>query len=169
METSKEAGNLNAVQIVNYEPQYASAFKQLNEEWITQYFKMEETDHKSLNDPEGYIINKGGHILVVLDQQEPVGICALIKMDDGVHGYELAKMAVSPKMQGQKIGWLLGKAALDRAYELGATKVYLESNTRLIPAINLYRKLGFKEIIGNPTPYERCDIQMAVDLGNRAK
>lgn len=167
MESFQDAGIKREVHIVNYESKYANAFKQLNEEWITTYFKMEETDHKSLNDPEGYILKKGGEILVALYQDKPVGVCALIKMNDGKHDFELAKMAVSPAVQGKKIGLLLGQSALDRAFELGGKMVYLESNTLLKPAINLYYKLGFEKIVGPDTPYERCNIQMAVDISNR--
>jgi GNAT superfamily N-acetyltransferase len=125
---------------------------------------MEPADHKALNDPEGYILQKGGHILVALYNNEPVGVCALIKMDDGEYDFELAKMAVSPKARGKNIGWLLGNAALNKVRDLGGCKLYLESNTLLKPAINLYHKLGFKKIVGHPTPYARCNIQMAANL-----
>lgn len=155
------------VKIVEYQSVYAAAFKALNAEWISTYFEMEAVDYKSLEDPEGYILDKGGYILVALLDNEPVGVCALIKMNDGEHDFELAKMAVSPAAQGKRIGWLLGTAALDRAAELGAKKVYLESNTILKPAINLYHKLGFEKIAGHTTPYERCNIQMSVDISNR--
>jgi GNAT superfamily N-acetyltransferase len=152
------------VQIIDYKREYAAAFKSLNEEWITSYFKMEDTDRKSLNDPEGYILKKGGHILVALYEEQPVGVCALIKMQNSEYDFELAKMAVSPLVQGRNIGWLLGRAALDRAAKHGGKKIYLESNTILKPAINLYKKLGFKEVAGLSTPYERCNIQMACDI-----
>ena len=152
------------VEIVDYEPQYARAFKSLNEEWITTYFKMEDTDHKSLNDPEGYILKKGGHILVALYQKEPVGVCALIKMGSGEYEFELAKMAVSPLVQGRNIGWLLGQSALRWAAMHGGKNIYLESNTILKPAINLYHKLGFKKVAGHASPYERCNIQMGCDI-----
>jgi DNA-binding MarR family transcriptional regulator/predicted GNAT family N-acyltransferase len=154
----------SSVKIVDYKPQYAKAFKALNEEWISSYFKMEEADYKALDDPEGYILKNGGHILVALYEDEPLGVCAILKIQNGDFDYELAKMAVSPKAQGKNIGWLLGLAALDKARSLGASKVYLESNTILKPAINLYHKLGFKKIAGYPSPYERSNIQMAVDL-----
>ncbi|MEO6548637.1 MAG: bifunctional helix-turn-helix transcriptional regulator/GNAT family N-acetyltransferase [Ferruginibacter sp.] len=157
------------VQIIEYNPQYALAFKSLNEEWITSYFKMEEADYKSLKDPEGYILKKGGHILIALYQDKPVGVCALIKMDNGTYDFELAKMAVSPLFQGKNIGWLLGKAALDWASKHGGKKIYLESNTILKPAINLYHKLGFQKVVGHPTPYKRCNIQMACDISKRDK
>jgi DNA-binding MarR family transcriptional regulator/GNAT superfamily N-acetyltransferase len=152
------------VHIVDYKPAYLEAFKRLNEEWISKYFKMETADHKALDNPQKNIIAKGGHILVALYNNEPVGVCALIKMDDPVYEYELAKMAVSPAAQGKNIGWLLGKAAIDKARSLGVKKLYLESNTILQPAINLYHKLGFQKVVGHATPYERCNIQMELVL-----
>lgn len=152
------------VQIVDYKAMYQHAFKQLNEEWISKYFKMEAADHKALDNPQKNILDKGGCILVALYNNEPAGVCALIKMNDPDYEYELAKMAVSPKAQGKSIGWLLGKAAIEKARSLGAKKLYLESNTILQPAINLYYKLGFKKVVRRATPYERCNIQMEVEV-----
>ncbi|AYL98835.1 bifunctional helix-turn-helix transcriptional regulator/GNAT family N-acetyltransferase [Mucilaginibacter celer] len=153
------------VQIVSYEPRYARDFRNLNEEWISNYFKMEEADYRALDNPDGYIINKGGAILVALYHGEAVGVCALLKMNDPDYDFELAKMAVSPKAQGKNIGYLLGKAIVEKAKELGANKLYLESNTILKPAISLYHKLGFTKVAGRPSPYERSNIQMELDLG----
>ena len=150
------------VQIVDYKDQYHSAFKSLNVEWISTYFEMEEADYKALDNPKEYILDKGGKILVALYDNEPVGVCALIKMNDT--DFEMAKMAVSPKAQGKNIGFLLGEAIVKTAKELGASKLYLESNTILKPAINLYYKLGFQKVAGLPTPYKRCNIQMELNL-----
>ncbi|WP_374949867.1 GNAT family N-acetyltransferase [Mucilaginibacter sp.] len=152
----------NAVQIVNYEPKYQPDFKRLNQEWITTWFKMETNDHKSLDHPDDYILSKGGHIYIALNHNEPVGACALIKMDNNM--FELAKMAVSPKAKGKGIGYLLGSHCIDQAREMGADKLYLESNSILEPAIALYHKLGFKKITGTASPYERCNIQMELPL-----
>ncbi|GAA3746317.1 hypothetical protein GCM10022422_33310 [Flavobacterium ginsengisoli] len=148
------------VKIVEYKPEYQQAFRELNVEWISKYFEMEEADYKALDNPEDYILKKGGKILVALYENEPVGVCALIKMNNSEYDFEMAKMAVSPKAQGKSIGWLLGKAIAEKAKELGAKKIYLESNTILKPAINLYYKLGFEKVFGLETPYKRCNIQM---------
>lgn len=164
VQEQKKLRESKEVKIVPYEVQYQSAFRTLNEEWISTYFKMEEADYKALDHPEAYILDKGGKIFVALYQNEPVGVCALIKMNDPDYDYELAKMAVSPKIQGKSIGWLLGQAIVNAAKELNASKIYLESNTSLKPAINLYHKLGFKKVVGRSTPYERCNIQMELDL-----
>jgi DNA-binding MarR family transcriptional regulator/GNAT superfamily N-acetyltransferase len=160
VQEQKKERESQKVRIVDYQPAYQQAFKDLNVEWISRYFKMEEADYKALDNPQGNILNTGGHILVALYEDVPVGVCALIKMKDPAYDYELAKMAVSPAAQGKSIGWLLGNAILEKARSMGARKIYLESNTILKPAINLYHKLGFEKIVGHPSPYERCNIQM---------
>lgn len=156
--------NKNEIQIVPYSSIYQDAFKNLNKEWIVTFFKMEEADYKALDHADTYIIGNGGYILVALLNSQPVGVCALIKMNDAIYDFELAKMAVSPKVHGQGIGLTLGQAIIEKAISLGAERIYLESNTLLVPAINLYKRLGFKEVFGRPSQYERVDIQMELVL-----
>jgi GNAT superfamily N-acetyltransferase len=152
------------IQIIDYTSEYQTAFHDLNEAWISKYFVMETADYKALEHPDNYILDKGGHIFVALLDGDAVGVCALVKMNDPDFDYELAKMAVSPKAQGKKIGWLLGNAILEKAKSLGGKKVFIESNTILTPAINLYLKLGFVQINNRPSPYERSNIQMVCSL-----
>lgn len=151
------------VTIVAYTPKYAKAFRTLNEEWIKRYFKIEASDRKALNHPQA-IINKGGYIAVALYKDDPVGVCALMKTDDPQYPFEMAKMAVSPAMQGKNIGWMLAQAIITKAKEKGARNLYLESNTILKPAISLYNKLGFQKVAAHPSPYERSNIQMELLL-----
>ncbi len=147
-----------AVEIIDYTPEYADDFRRLNHEWITKYFKLEAADNLVLDNPQGYILDKGGRIFIAKYKDETVGVVALLKMKDG--GFELGKMAVSPAAQGKSIGYLLGKHAIKKAKKMKATRIFLESNTILKPAINLYNKLGFQKIIGGQSPYERANIQM---------
>jgi len=94
---------------------------------------------------------------------EILGTVAMAPMlEEGV--FELAKMAVSDRAQGLGIGRALGEAALAWARSKGAMRVYLETNTKLKPAVALYRKLGFEEIVGPPSPYERSNLQMEYSL-----
>ncbi|MGI4865478.1 MAG: bifunctional helix-turn-helix transcriptional regulator/GNAT family N-acetyltransferase [Janthinobacterium lividum] len=151
------------VQLVAYTPAHQPDFKRLNVEWIERYFQLEEADLKALDHPDDYIIQRGGHILLAEYRGQIVGTCALLYMDAST--YELAKMAVSPTAHGLGIGERLGRAAIAQARALGASRLYLESNTKLTPAINLYHKLGFqKTVAGAPSPYERCNIQMELIL-----
>jgi len=142
----------------NYQRKYAKDFKRLNLEWIEKYFVVEEHDLEQLSHPEESIINTGGDIFFALYDDEVAGVCALIKTGD--NEFELAKMAVSPNFQGQQIGYKLGMHTIEMGKQMGAKRIWLESNRRLTPALNLYRRLGFKEIPITVTPYARADIKM---------
>ncbi|GAA3737424.1 MULTISPECIES: GNAT family N-acetyltransferase [Flavobacterium] len=158
--------NNEQVEIVTYNPKYKKDFKDLNIEWISNYFVVEPNDVKALDHAEDYIINKGGEIFAAVLNEEVLGVCALIKSEGKDYDYELAKMAVNPKAQGKGVGLLLAESAIKWAKEKGASKIYLESNTKLKPAIKLYEKLGFKEVTGLSSAYDRVDIQMILMLNS---
>jgi len=164
VEEERKTRESKNVEIISYESKYREVFRQLNEDWIKTYFEMEEADYKALDNPEGYILKNGGYIFIALYKGEPVGTCALLNLNNDDYDFELAKMAVNPQLRGKNIGFLLGEAALKKAKESGANKIYLESNTLLAPAIKLYSKLGFKKVPGHDTPYKRCNIQMELIL-----
>lgn len=150
------------IEIVEFRPIYAIFFREVNYAWIKKHFEIEESDRKMLEDPQNYILKEGGSILIALLDGQPVGSCALIKMSDDT--FELAKMAVSESAQGKNIGRKIGLATIEKARKLGAKKIYLETNNVLSPALNLYKKLGFKKVHGHDSPYSRCNVQMELKL-----
>ncbi|MGI9328561.1 MAG: GNAT family N-acetyltransferase [Pseudomonadales bacterium] len=150
------------VTIVDYAPRHQAAFAALNYAWIEQYFSIEAADRESLDHPQEKILQPGGAILMAELHSEAVGTCALIRISDSE--LELAKMAVSEAHRGARIGLLLGQAAIERARHLGASQLWLESNTILTPALSLYRKLGFQAEPQQPSDYARSNIQMRLQL-----
>ena len=130
----------------------------LNEAWISKYFVIEPKDQEVLNDPQGKIVDKGGRVFMALKDGAAVGCVALLKMDDG--GYEVAKMTVSEDLRGSGLGRLLMQRCIDAGAELGATRLYLETNSSLGPALGLYRAMGFKDLAPTETPYVRADVFM---------
>ena len=150
--------------IIDFSAEHAEAFKQLNLAWITEHWTVEPADLKALDSPFESIIHPGGAILIGLSNSFVVGTVALIPMEAGT--VELAKMTVSKTERGTGLGLALGEAALARAKELGADKVYLESNTILTPALSLYQKLGFQRLTvdAKASPYERCNVKMELVL-----
>src|SRR5215469_2688321 len=90
------------MEIVEFEPRHAAAFKALNEAWIGKYFTLEPKDREVLDDPQGKIIAKGGRIFMAIEDGAAVGCVALLKMPDG--GYEVAKMTVSETLRGSGLG-----------------------------------------------------------------
>lgn len=151
--------------IVEYNPKYKDAFRQLSSKWIEQHWELEPHDIEVLENPEKHIIAPGGHIFVALYHGAPVGVCALCKMPcDSEYDYELAKLAVDAQIQGKGVGRRLCETVIDKARELGGKTLFLEGNTILVPSIALYRKLGFKELPECHFSYARGDIQMVMWL-----
>lgn len=154
------------VTIVDYLPQYAPYFEQLNVEWLEKYFYVEDYDKDVLGHPNKYIIKKGGDILFAMCNGEVVGTCALLKYNDDE--YELTKMAVTEKAQGKQVGKKLGLAIIQRAKELGANKLVLESNKILTTALTLYERLGFKYAYKDfsTSAYQRANVYMELILSS---
>lgn len=155
--------NETDIQIFQFESRFAEDFARLNYEWIVEYFTIEEHDREMLDNPEEFIINRGGRIFFASKDNKIVGTVALIAVGDD--SFELAKMAVARNCRGEKIGEKLMAACIEYSANIGKKSIFLLSNTKLVPAINLYKKFGFKEIPLDPnTPYERTDIQMELIL-----
>ncbi len=148
----------DSIQIVPLAPEHAEAFRTLNEAWISRDFTLEAKDRQVLGDPQGKIIAPGGQVFMALKSGVAVGCVALMKMDDG--GYEVAKMTVSETLRGSGLGRLLMQRCIDAGAELGATRLYLETSSRLGPALGLYRAMGFRDLPPSETPYVRADVFM---------
>lgn len=161
----KELREQSEIKIAEYQPQYKKSFYELNRKWIEMYWKLEPHDIEALENPEKYILDEGGQIFVALYNGFPVGVCALCRMpEESIYDFELAKLAVNNSILRKGIGLRLCEAVINEARRMGGKKLFLESNTRLKPAIALYRKLGFKELPEYHPSYERGDIQMELDL-----
>lgn len=150
----------------------ADGFRALNEEWISRLFTLVDEDRAVLADPFGRIVEQGGDVLVVRAASDDavIGCVALLAHPDGV--FELAKMAVAPAAQGSGIGRRLIAAAISRARELGGSRVFLGTNSKLEPAVHLYERAGFGRITRDRVPvadyYARADILMELDLASHA-
>jgi putative acetyltransferase len=152
------------VSIIDFEPAHRRAFEALNHEldyeWISRYFYIEGPGHQPVANPQQYILERGGHILMAVCDGEAVGTCALVKEHDGV--FELARLAVAPAAQRRGIGWALGQGILCKARQLGAHRVEVLSISTLIPALKLYDKLGFRN--ASLIPQQPGDVRMVLDL-----
>jgi ribosomal protein S18 acetylase RimI-like enzyme len=129
--------------IVHFKPEYSNVFKSLNLEWIEKYFFPEEIDLKVLNDPENEIIKKPGFILFAIHENLILGTGAIVK--EGEH-WELTKMAVSNQHQSQGVGFHLAIELIALVKNYSPTTIKIVTNTVLKKAVNLYKKIGFKEI-----------------------
>lgn len=154
--------------VITWRDELRPDFERLNREWIERWFVLEPPDLEVFRDPRRHVVEPGGEIFFVLDDEGAVrGTCAVLPHGPGT--LELAKMAVSPEARGRGYGDLLMQAAIAFARRAGAGRLMLVSNTRLEPAIRLYRKHGFVEVpVEGAQGYERVDIQLELRLEERA-
>lgn len=155
------------VSIIPYSTVYQSDFKRLNIEWISRFFTIEPHDLEQLDHPDLHILPNNGQVFFAKIDTEIVGCVAMVNTSTPAQActqFELAKMAVSPTVQGKGIGKKLCVAAIDYARQLGANTIWLESNRILTPALTMYASIGFREVPSVPTPYSRADIRMEMTL-----
>ncbi|MFW6008752.1 MAG: GNAT family N-acetyltransferase [archaeon] len=158
----KKKFNKNKLELKEYKSKYKKAFKKLSLEWLNKYGLYEDEDNKILNDPENYILNKGGKIYFALYEESIIGTFALIPSKNNV--FELAKFAITTKYQGLGIANILLKKAIEVAKEKNANKIILYSNSKLKKAYNLYKKFNFKEVNLDKSKYETADLKMKLKL-----
>lgn len=153
----------NGLVIREFSDALARDFHDINAEWITSMFRLEDTDREVLENPRARIIDPGGVILFV--EAAGIGIvgaCALQKT--GERQFELTKMGVRSSAQGRKVGEFLLRAVIDRAIAMQVETLYLLTNAICAPAIHLYEKLGFRHdtaiMRDFGARYARCDVAM---------
>ena len=153
---------LSRVEIIPFDIKYKKDFYDLNIAWLKKYFYVEPYDEKVLSNPKDYILNSGGFIFFAKYNHEIVGVVSLINQNTF---FELSKMTVLPKYQGLKIGQKLVAFCIEFAKSKNWQSITLYSNRSLIPAINLYKKIGFKEVeVEKNVHYERANIKMILEL-----
>ncbi len=156
---------LESVKIIDYKPRYRKYFKTLNLEWLKKYFSVEPLDEKILSHPEEEILKPGGRIFFARLDGKIAGTVALIKHSDDT--YEIAKMAVTEKAQGQQAGKRLALAAIEKARSLGGRTILLDTSLKLTAANHLYRQLGFVQLSPKPQSnlaYTRPTITLKLDI-----
>ena len=88
------------VEIVDFRPEHADAFRRMNLNWINHYWEVEEADCLCLDHPQEKILDPGGAILMAMHDGEAVSTVALIPMGSG--SYEEADPS-SSVLQGLRL------------------------------------------------------------------
>lgn len=149
-------------EIITYNPKYKTDFISLNTAWLQEYFFVEQHDIDVFNSVEETIIQTGGEIFFCLIANEVAGTVAMQKVNEIT--FEMAKLAVNKKFQGQNIGKILIETCIDFAKQKNAKTIMLMSSTKLDVALHLYKKYNFIEVPLDENDYARADIQMELYL-----
>lgn len=153
------------IEVLPYRAEWAAHFQRVNLEWLERWFSVEAVDREVLMRPQQHVLDPGGAILFAVLDGEVIGTCALLKEAPGV--YELSKMAVESGFRGYGAGRKLLDAAIAEYRRRRGTTLFLESSSRLGPALALYESAGFAH---RPAPrpgshYRRADVYMVYEPG----
>jgi DNA-binding MarR family transcriptional regulator/predicted GNAT family N-acyltransferase len=152
-----------------FRAEWREHFHRINAEWLERDFAIEDVDRRVLSQPEKCIIEPGGAIMFALVDGEVIGTCALLKEAPGV--YELTKMGVQTGWRGIGAGRLLLDATIAEFHKRRGKTLFLESNSRLTPALTMYESAGFVlQPGGRPgSHYQRSDVYMIYDAKRAGK
>ena len=159
------SGETMTITMREFEDGDEAAFRRLNEEWISRYFKVEATDESAFAHPREKYLDGGGRIFFTLRDDEIIGCCALMPMAPGE--FEVSKMAITASAQGLGAGRFQLQGVVAAARAIGAKRLYLETNHALLPAIHLYQAVGFTHLPKErvvASPYARADVFMEMVL-----
>ncbi|HYS54792.1 MAG TPA: GNAT family N-acetyltransferase [Thermoanaerobaculia bacterium] len=134
----------------------------LNAELMLQY-PDESATHFRLDACE--VADGSGAFVVAYRDAAPVG-CGAVRRLDGACA-ELKRMYVVPEARGEGIGRKLLTALEAEARKLGVQRLVLETGTRQLAALGLYRCAGFRdiELFGEYVESPATSICMAKELG----
>ena len=158
----------SGVRVADYHPRWRDDFARLNLEWLERWFSVEPVDRDVLGDPEAHVLADGGRILFAVDEDDRALGCVALKHEGG-GSYELTKMAVDPTVRGGGIGRILVMAAIEAFAEADGDELFLESNSKLEPAVRLYESVGFvhQPPTSDGSAYSRADVHMIWRPGRR--
>lgn len=152
------------MKIVPYNRKYKEIFIEMNKQWISQMFVMEEEDRIVLNNIES-AVEAGGQIFFAIDEDEEVLACCMIApLPNGE--WEIEKFCARGMHTGTGAGTACLKACIDYAKEKGVEKLVIVTNTKCEQAIYLYKKFGFVEVPVDKEkfPFERANIAFELVL-----
>ncbi|MEA5039527.1 MAG: GNAT family N-acetyltransferase [Clostridiaceae bacterium] len=143
------------IEIVPFQVGYFEAWRQMSLEWLKEYDLLEPEDFHLLDHPYETAIDAGGAIYIALSDGRPAGTVSLLPAGDKI--WEIAKLTVRAEYRRHGIADRLMAAAISGIRERGGERALLFTNSRLMPAIALYRKWGFSEVPYRDSAYCESD------------
>lgn len=152
------------IEIIDFQEIYSDDFREMNYQWLNEYFEVEEKDEEILRNPEK-VIASGGSVIFARLGEQVVGTSALLRVSD--QECELTKMAVKPAFQGKQIGKKMLEWLIELAKKKNYHRMILYTSPKLKKAFGLYKSRGFKILDPIPAPvggYKRPSIKMGMVL-----
>lgn len=101
-------------------------------------------------------MKKGAMIFFAVEQEQALATCMVRPMERNT--WEICKLGSNKNLPHKGAGSAVFEASMKWALNHGAERLFIVSNSRLKPALHIYRKFGFQEIKLDDYEYARGDI-----------
>lgn len=144
------------MKITEYNARYKDSFIKFNTDWILDNFGyLEKEDIETFEKIDEELAN-GAMIYFAVEDDIPLATCMAKPMD--ANTWEICKLGSDKNRVHKGCGSAVFEAAMQWAIHRGAKRLFILSNSKLKPAIHIYKKFGFREIKLNDYEYARGDI-----------
>lgn len=144
------------MQVIPFEEKYRQDFINFNTDWIVSNFGfLEEHDIDTFNKIDEEMAC-GAMIFFAVENNVALATCMAMPMQGTT--WEICKLGSNKNVPHKGAGSAVFDAAMKWALNHGAERLFILSNSKLAPALHIYRKYGFKEIKLDDYEYARGDI-----------
>lgn len=144
------------IEIIPFEEKYRQDFIDFNTDWIITNFGFLEEHDKETFEKIDDELKAGAMIFFAVKNGTALATCMATPMEGGT--WEICKLGSNKNMPHKGAGSAVFEAAMQWALDHGAERLFILSNSKLKPALHIYKKFGFKEIKLNDYEYARGDI-----------
>lgn len=134
------------MKIIKFEKQYVQEVKNLSDTLFEDGWTIQQFDCE--------LSNNSSYVLLLQNQQKIIGfVFARILFDE----LEILNIGIQKQFQGQKLAKKLLQQVLDYAKTKTVTKAFLEVRQDNLPALALYKSVGFEVNRLRKNYYGNCD------------
>lgn len=144
------------MEIIEYNSRYREDFIQFNTDWIIDNFGSLEPGDLETFEKIDEELAAGAMIYFAVEGETPLATCMVRPM--GGTTWEICKLGSNKHKNHKGCGSAVFGAAVQWAIDHGAKRLFIVTNSKLKPAIHIYKKFGFKEIKLDDYEYVQGDI-----------
>ncbi|MCD8181479.1 MAG: GNAT family N-acetyltransferase [Firmicutes bacterium] len=144
------------MKIIQFEERYRQDFIDFNTDWIVSNFGFLEKHDIETFEKIDDELRKGAMIFFAVENDTALAACMAMPMSETT--WEICKLASNKNVPHKGAGSAVFKTSMDWALEHGAQRLFILSNSKLKPALHIYKKFGFKEVKLDNYEYVRGDI-----------
>lgn len=144
------------MKVIPFEEKYRQDFIDFNTDWIVSNFGFLEEHDKETFEKIDEEMEAEGMIFFAVENDIALATCMAMPMEGTT--WEICKLGSNKNIPHKGAGSAVFEKAMEWAFNHGAERLFILSNSKLKPALHIYGKYGFKEIKLEDYEYIRGDI-----------